>query len=365
MFDFPDHPQKASPGKIVQILLVTAGFNTAIAAMLVFVGFGKPFWQTLLFSQSIGLTICTCVVIALHIIKTSAVWVRAAVLGFVILAGAILGTGIGTVLLRLSGDAFSATRGFLVQIVVISVIFGITITYFFFAREQLAASGQLIQEERIKRLSGEKQVLESDLKRLQAQIEPHFLFNTLSNVVGLMDADSAKAKSMLLDLIHYLRTTLGRTRDSTGTLGEEAELIKAYLNIFKIRMGDRLGFTIDIADALREHPLAPMLLQPIVENAVLHGIEPKIEGGEILVRAAVHARRLVIDISDSGVGFAQNAQAGVGLANVQERLAGLFGGDGRLLVKENQPSGVTVTIEVPLEEFDSKEKHNEERNESA
>jgi sensor histidine kinase YesM len=205
----------------------------------------------------------------------------------------------------------------------------------------------VIQQERIKRLSSEKEALEANLRLLQAQIEPHFLFNTLSNVLSLIDTDPTDGKSMLLDLIHYLRTSLSRTFPDTITLDQEMDMIKAYLNIQKIRMGERLQFTIELSEAARQHPFPPMLLQPLVENAVKHGLEPKMEGGEIMIKAAEENDLIRIEVTDTGNGFSSFHNTGVGIGNVRERIKLLYGEKGRFIIEENKPNGVRAIIEVP------------------
>jgi sensor histidine kinase YesM len=267
--------------------------------------------------------------------------------GIAIAVGSVLGTTLALNLAGLSNGNSARAPGFYLQVVGISMMFGCIVSYFFYFKRKLSASVQMIQEERIKRLSSEKQVLEANLQRLQAQIEPHFLFNTLSNILSLMDTDPVAAKSMQMNLIRYLRTSLSRTRNPTTTLGQEADLVQAFLDIYKIRMGPRLQYAIDIPESLTNRPFAPMLIQPLVENAVLHGLEPKIEGGEIKVRASETGSHLKLEISDTGSGLSKNQRPGVGLSNVEERLRHLYGSEGRLLIKEKQPSGLILIIEVP------------------
>jgi LytS/YehU family sensor histidine kinase len=184
---------------------------------------------------------------------------------------------------------------------------------------------------------------------LQAQIEPHFLFNTLSNILSLLDSDLEKGKSMLTDLIQYLRTTLSKTRNDTTTIDGEMEIIRAYLNIFKIRMGDRLQYHIDIPDNIKDIPFQPMLIQPLVENSIRHGLEPEIQGGEIWIRGTPDGDILRIEITDTGAGLYENSHPGMGIENIRERLKSLYGDKGRLILKENQPSGVKAILEVPYE----------------
>jgi LytS/YehU family sensor histidine kinase len=211
----------------------------------------------------------------------------------------------------------------------------------------LKSVSEAAEKERFNRLASEKAVLESSLRLLQAQIEPHFLFNTLSNILSLIDTEPIKGKSMLTDLIKYLRTSLSRTQAETTTLDQEITSIKAYLNIQQIRMGERLSFTIDIPDTIREHPFPPMLLQPLVENAIKHGLEPSIEGGEISINVMEENNLIRIEVLDTGSGFSSGNEGGVGIRNVRERIKLLYGDKGRFVMEENKPRGVKAVIEVP------------------
>jgi sensor histidine kinase YesM len=237
--------------------------------------------------------------------------------------------------------------GDLLQAIALCASFSAVIGYFFYSRAQLRVNRELIQQERITRLSSEKGALEANLRLLQAQIEPHFLFNTLSNVLSLIDSDPAKSKSMLADLVRYLRTSLSRTLPAATTLEQEIDMIEAYLKIQKTRMGERLRFSIDVKDALRQQAFPPMLLQPLVENAVRHGLEPSVEGGAVTIAADEEGDMLKVTVSDTGCGFTAYEQGGVGIANVRERLRLLYGDKGRLLLEENRPHGVRATIEAP------------------
>jgi sensor histidine kinase YesM len=344
----PGQTGKLDPAALVRTLLYTALFNTAIAVLLTIIGFSHSFLHTLLFAQCIGITICLFVLAAWSAAQARGSAMRTVLLGLALTLGALCGTALATALLGKPGGIVTIDSRFMWQIVGISLFFGAIITHFFYTREQLAAAAQLAQEERLMRLSSEKLALEASLQRLQAQVEPHFLFNTLSTIVSLMDRDPARAKTMQLDLIRYLRTTLGRTQAAETTLGQEMELIRAYLNLFSIRMEERLQYAIEVPEALHPLPLPPMLLQPIVENALLHGLEPKITGGRIHIRAARQQGQLAITVSDTGRGLDRQKGPGVGLTNVRERLARLYGNEGRLAITENETGGVTVVIEIPL-----------------
>jgi signal transduction histidine kinase len=191
------------------------------------------------------------------------------------------------------------------------------------------------------------------LALLQAQIEPHFLFNTLANVQSLIERDPARANAMLESLNRYLRGSLRRTRGATSTLAEELELCEALLKIASIRLEDRLRYTFEIADAARDLPLPPLLLQPLVENAIRHGIEPSLSGGEIRIRATLAHGMLALDVTDSGVGLGHDTagalHGGVGLNNIRMRLKSLYGEGGRLDIRANTApaAGVSATLLLP------------------
>lgn len=187
------------------------------------------------------------------------------------------------------------------------------------------------------------------LSLLQAQIEPHFLFNTLANIQSLIERDPATSKAMLQHLNHYLRVSLGRTRKPVSTLDEELDLVQTLLAIAAIRLGSRLQYTIHAADNLRGAKLPPLLLQPLVENALEHGIEPAVAGGAIRIEAEQQGDALRLRVLDNGVGLLATAADGVGLSNVRARLASLYGDKGRLALYTNQPCGVIAELILPLQ----------------
>ncbi len=265
-----------------------------------------------------------------------------------IAGGTLIGLQIGSfVLQQIFSIALMQPEKSLLRTIILAITFGSVFSYFFISISRLRISKEEIQQERIKRLSSEKEALEANLRLLQAQIEPHFLFNTLSNVLSLIDTDPANGKSMLVDLIHYLRTSLSRTFPDPITLDQEMDMIKAYLNIQKIRMGERLHFKIELPDAVSKHPFPPMLLQPLVENALKHGLEPKMEGGEIMIKATEEEDLIRIEVMDTGCGFSSLHKTGVGIGNVKERIKLLYGEKGRFIIEENKPNGVRAIIEVP------------------
>jgi sensor histidine kinase YesM len=200
--------------------------------------------------------------------------------------------------------------------------------------------------------SSARMLAEARLRALQAQIEPHFLYNTLANVVSLIGPQPAQAQHMLERFIDYLRASLAASRSDDATLASEAGLIAAYLDVLAVRMGDRLRYRIELPDELRQFRIAPMLLQPVVENAIAHGLEPKVEGGEIVVSAQVEGEQVCVRISDTGAGLNESAPrkpgGGVGLSNLRERLRSLYGTAAKVELLENQPCGMTVRLMLPL-----------------
>ena len=336
--------------KILRVLAITMIFNTLIAIFLTYIGYGRGMSINFVFSQSIGLSICACV-LAGHYWFSPTSPVRNALLigtaiGTGVMTGSLLASGLTGIPLSfiLQGEPIPLS-----QLLFLGLLFGSIITYFFFSREKIAQTQTLIQEERIKRLSLEKESLEMRLRLLQAQVEPHFLFNSLSNILSLLDTDLTKGKGMLEDLIRYLRASLSRTREKATTLAQEMELVRAYMNIYRVRMGDRLRYRIEIPDHLKDRPFPPLLIQPLVENAIRHGLEPKIEGGEISIMAQENEDYLRLAVSDTGIGLDEKTPAGIGLSNIRERLQTLFNGRGRLILEENIPSGLNAILEIPNE----------------
>jgi hypothetical protein len=191
------------------------------------------------------------------------------------------------------------------------------------------------------------QMVEANLSALQAQIEPHFLFNTLANVRRLYEIDASRGRDMLRHLVDYLRAALPSMRSAGSTLGRELDLIRSYLTILQLRMGERLRFAIEPGDAGLDAALPPMVLPTLVENAIKHGLSPLPEGGEVLVRVRRDDRHLVVQVADSGAGFAGTCGSGVGLANTRARLAALYGSDAALNLQSNWPRGVIAEVRVP------------------
>ncbi|QYF94306.1 histidine kinase [Massilia sp. PAMC28688] len=195
----------------------------------------------------------------------------------------------------------------------------------------------------------ERRLLEAQMATLQAQVEPHFLFNTLALIGQLIETNPAEAARVHMHLIDYLRATLPQMRSSGGgTLGRQVQLSRAYLAIMQARMKERLEVCFDVPDYLEQAPFPPMMLVTLIENAIKHGLEPKIEGGRITVTARLIDTSLYVSVRDNGVGFNMHANDGVGLANIRERLRLLFDERAELIIEAPMDGGALATIRVPF-----------------
>ena len=330
----------------LKTLFFTFVFDTIIAIFLYAIKFNDEFIIIFIISQCIGLSSCSCVLLIHNFIQKARPVYQAILVAVALVAGTVIGSYLGLAISGLSSSELFEEHG-LFQLLFLGIMFGSIITYIFSSRERIAATEARIQEEKIKRLTSEKKAAEATLRLLQAQVEPHFLFNTLSNVLSLLDTNPERGKSMLVDFIHYLRASLSKIREEQATLGQEMEMIRAYLSIFKVRMGDRLNYKIDLPQHLEAVSFPPMLIQPLVENAIKHGLEPKVDGGEILISGMEKDGLLRLEVADTGNGFKEERNSGLGLSNIRERLQSLYGKSGRLNLEENQPHGLKATIEVP------------------
>jgi predicted nucleic acid-binding Zn-ribbon protein len=205
-----------------------------------------------------------------------------------------------------------------------------------------------------------RQVVEARMAAMQAQVEPHFLFNTLASIDHLIEVDPPRASQMQKHLIALLRASMPTMRETNASggrdLGRELAVIRPYLEILKVRMEERLQTEIDVPEGLLSAEFPQMMIQSLVENAIKHGLEPKAEGGSLKVKAEIVHGKLAVTVADTGLGFGRAATSGtgVGLANIRERLGLLYGSKAALTVRENQPSGTVITITVP---YRSREDH--------
>ena len=199
----------------------------------------------------------------------------------------------------------------------------------------------------------QRQATEAQLRLLETQLEPHMLFNTLATLRALITTDAPRAVTMLDRLNDYLRATLRASRSDGApqahTLQDEFDRLRDYLELMAIRMGPRLHFALDMPKALAQHPLPPLLLQPLVENAIRHGLEPHVAGGNITVAAQTSGGDLLLTVSDTGAGCCGTPQAGFGLSQVRERLATAFGGTDRLGWQSAAGQGTRIVLRLPLQ----------------
>lgn len=228
------------------------------------------------------------------------------------------------------------------------------IAKFYIGRSRRAIEVANLKTKEAESANVDRQIVEAKLMALQAQVEPHFLYNTLANVQALIEVDPQKANEMTGHLIQYLRASLPKMRENISTVGQEIELVRAYLNILRMRMGSRLEFGIDVPEDLLALPFPPLMLPSLVENAIKHGLEPQREGGRIDVIAerigAGDDALIRLMVKDTGRGFSDapvQVGGGVGLANIRERLLALFNGRAKLTLEANSPKGVVATIETP------------------
>jgi hypothetical protein len=199
----------------------------------------------------------------------------------------------------------------------------------------------------LERSTLEKQALDARLRLLHAQIEPHFLFNTLANVQQLVESGSPRAAPVLQSLIAYLRAAVPTLSNENATLGNEVALVKAYLELMRMRMPDRLAFSVSVPPELAPRRFPPMALLTLVENAVRHGIDPSEAGGSIRVEARELAQGIEVSVADSGVGLRETAAPGTGLNNLRERLRAFFGDAAELQLNDQPPHGLNAVIVFP------------------
>jgi len=239
--------------------------------------------------------------------------------------------------------------------IVASIIIKITYSGQLRAEAQASVATETAETEQLRR-----QVAEAQMATMQAQLEPHFLFNTLASIDHLIQTDPPRASRMQQSLIALLRATMPSLREGKAqlrrTLGEELAVIHPYLDILKTRMEERLQTNLQVPPGLLSAEFPPMMLQSLVENAIKHGLEPKPQGGEITIEALVADGRLLVNVCDTGVGFGASpptaanptiAPLGSGLENIRERLKHLYGTEATLTIARNEPEGTAVRISLP------------------
>jgi sensor histidine kinase YesM len=228
----------------------------------------------------------------------------------------------------------------------ITTVASVVATFYFYVRDKQTALRASIA-------AAERDASQARLMLLQSQLEPHMLFNTLANLRTLISADPAAAQQMLDRLNDFLRASLNASRATAYPLAAEFDRLRDYLALMSVRMGPRLSCALHLPGDLREQPVPPLLLQPLVENAIKHGLEPRVEGGRIEVSAAREGDMLALTVRDSGVGFdfnagrELNAAGHFGLAQVFERVASAYAAQGRVEVQSQPGQGTTIRIILP------------------
>ena len=237
-----------------------------------------------------------------------------------------------------------------VSIAAVSLVLTGLMLLIFIPRERAVRAEAAVANEQARVAAAEKEATMARMKLLEAQVEPHFLYNTLAHVVSLIDADPGTAKRMIERLIALLRSSASSAA-GTGTLGTQIALLRAYLEIIELRMGPRLRWRIDAPASLNGVEVPPMLLQPVVENAVKHGLEPALGTVEIAIDARRSGPALVLTVTDTGRGFRETAPpsaSGIGLANLRARLAAAYGDAASVTIEDVRPHGARVTLAMPI-----------------
>ncbi|MEO7402581.1 MAG: histidine kinase [Burkholderiales bacterium] len=227
------------------------------------------------------------------------------------------------------------------------VIAGLGYLLFVFNR-QTAAAARALHEAELQRIHTQQQLTEARLQSLRAQIEPHFLFNTLANVQRLYRTEPDLGRRMLGNFVAYLRAALTQMRGDTTTLQQEVDLARAYLDVLQVRMGKRLRVRFEVPPALAMLPFPPLALSTLTENAIKHGLNPLPEGGSIEIRAQLKNGFLSVGVADTGAGLQGASGTGTGLANLRARLSALYGEAANLEVEANSPRGIRATIAIPV-----------------
>jgi signal transduction histidine kinase len=339
-------------------VLTSLALNTVIALVLTGMAGGRYFLGNLIYSQCIGACIWSTIdLLGWWLVPDQATqWRRMIfIVPLGVSLGVLAGTELGDALLDLSGvSAWPSHSGRLSGTIGFSLLIGVAISYYFMSREQLTHAREQLATADAQAQAAQRQAAEAQLKLLETQLEPHMLFNTLSNLRILIASDTARAQQMLDHLVAYLRATLGASRAGSHTLADEFERLNDYLALMAIRMGPRLHYSLDLPEPLRAQPVPGLLLQAIVENSIKHGLEPKVEGGSIHIAAGAQDGRLTLAVRDSGVGLpagtaTPDGASGFGLAQVRERLHTTYGERATLTLQAAPSGGTLAAITLPLQ----------------
>jgi len=345
----PGHPYRTQAVGTV-VICVLVGF-------VLYVMRGRGFWVGMLYAFAIGLPISTSISVLMHLAERllrrlrpedSREWIGWGWMLPCVLTGSLIGYSVGLLLgdwltgqhsqqlWQQPSGAAALTAAFVLMISVLGTL------YFF--------SHFTLQAVRLAQADAQRQAAEARLALLQSQLEPHMLFNTLAHLRVLIKLKPDEAQGMLDRLIDYLRATLQASRAIEHPLADEFERLSDYLALMQLRMGERLRVKLDLPAELAGIAIPPLLLQPLVENAIKHGLEPHVDGGELRVTAARQGGRLTLEVADSGAGLAHATDlpgTGFGLAQVRERLAQRYGDKACFDLRPQPGGGSVASIEIP------------------
>lgn len=354
------------PRSFLRNVIYTVIFNALFAALFTMVGLlgvlfsGRPvtgelLWKTIAANLLISNVIGFSWWIVMEAMEPVLRWINRQRFAVILLFYSVIGTAIVTgsffLVSFLPGfdgiNRWLFTKQQLLSSFFISFIVSLVIGTIWRRRADELAGQIDLARERERAEAAERAAVEASLRALQAQIEPHFLFNTLANVTSLIHSRPDDAKRMLEEFIAYLRASLATTREAQTSLHQEFQMMQSFLAVLQVRMGNRLATSVVLPPDLQGFHVPPMLIQPLVENAIKHGLEPKVEGGEVALKAERDGDSIKITVEDTGMGFQGAANKGVGLQNVRERLDKLFQGRAHLSIEENKPSGTRMVITLP------------------
>lgn len=338
----------------LRYFLQTAAFCLAVAAIEYMFQPQIPYEYEMVYSLCIGTCIWASVDLGRHAFPSAAEtgWPQGLWAWLLPLVGIgngfVLGTLLADTLFGVDSFGSKAFEQMLTSVAVTLMAGGVASFYFYSKTRGMYLERRVLESHHL--------AAEARLKLLEAQLEPHMLFNTLANLRALIGVDPVRAQTMLDHMIAYLRATLSASRaapDQTHTLADEFARLQDYLELLAIRMGPRLQFTLDLPEALQLHPVPPLLLQPLVENSIQHGLEPKVEGGRIRVSARRQGELLCLEVHDSGLGLGAtdstvDGHQGFGLQQVRERLHTAYGTRGALKIGAAIPDGTWASITFPL-----------------
>lgn len=337
--------------KDLRVLLV---IDTLIAVVMALLFVSTPNWwenffRFLICSHAIGTSIYFLIGLT-NVLDIANIWKRSLLLTGVFILGGCLGTllalGIFSLLLNIAPDEISYFSWIKTSII-FALIFGALVTGYFILRHRLEESAAKLAEKEINEQRLLQLKTKAELEALRAKINPHFLFNTLNSIASLIPVDPAKAEEMVQKLAHLFRFTLEASHHEMMKLTDELQVIREYLAIEKIRLGERLSYEIAMDEALANMLIPGLLLQPLVENSVEHGIAPAKNGGHISLACRANGKFCHIEINDTGKGFTDTqAQEHFGIGSVRERLVLSYGENFDFQIKTDH--GVSILLCLPL-----------------